>query len=734
MSESSAKRIKLAIEVAEENAIKDITDDGEEIVEEKLSNSEKLDQITSRINFEALLDSSKSENDKNLEYKQNDNDTDMEKLNMEANKQQNQIQVQPLEKIKFNLYHAQQEIKLSLDIVNRLIMTSTEKGRNDKRERMEFLSKQKSSLFNQQQLQQQQLQTPDMMFDPKKNESNIRLANIHNPKLSLKQQIEEYQLKLSAKREHLRHASRILLEEHENILNILNVSQAFYNEQSETLRPNNWIIQSKNRVNRTGMLQRSLYVDYSYIHAGSRFKEMGIAQISQNRHTIANAALNKEVDSNEEKIKLLLPHKKKKVVTVEIFSPSAPKSSHRDVWATWDIEVINNKILRQLLESQITIYHNELYNRLINDAQNSYLEKKVKFSENMISLPLSSDKRLIFRIETKKDDDEPVDIKDLTSQELSQAFLELFLQEKLRNIHRKNIQKNNFFTSTINENNDQNINILSPSVSTISKSNQNIVNTNINGIKNEGNSNKKSENEKQKLNVLKENFVEQTYELILYKECIEYIKSKLDHFVKTIVSGKIPISVHFEKIFNDKTENTLETETQILITFFNNYTVKFGIKFPTKVVFYLNRQDTNDILNCHEVKNGFIKFLIQELKIICLKVICNEAKNSGITGNEKWEVDDIVGNYLKGIINFQEKIGVFEVITHSNIDPLELSFDIKCHFNGIKKSHTIHLNTNHQHHHNSSSSVNSNHQKFNYFSFFINDIQKIFVNDIILNI
>jgi len=88
-----------------------------------------------------------------------------------------------------------------LDIVNRLIMTSTEKGRNDKRKRMEFLSKQKSSLFNQQQLQQQQLQTPDMMFDPKKNESNIRLANIHNPKLSLKQQIEEYQLKLSAKRE-----------------------------------------------------------------------------------------------------------------------------------------------------------------------------------------------------------------------------------------------------------------------------------------------------------------------------------------------------------------------------------------------------------------------------------------------------------------------------------------------------------------------------------------------------
>jgi len=34
MSESSAKRIKLAIEVAEENAIRDITDDGEEIVEE----------------------------------------------------------------------------------------------------------------------------------------------------------------------------------------------------------------------------------------------------------------------------------------------------------------------------------------------------------------------------------------------------------------------------------------------------------------------------------------------------------------------------------------------------------------------------------------------------------------------------------------------------------------------------------------------------------------------------
>ena len=39
--------------------------------------------------------------------------------------------------------------------------------------------------------------------------------------------------------------------------------------------------------------------------------------------------------------------------------------------------------------------------------------------------------------------------------------------------------------------------------------------------------------------------------------------------------------------------------------------IKFGIKFPTKVVFYLNRQDKNGLLNCHEVKNGFIKFLLQ---------------------------------------------------------------------------------------------------------------------------
>jgi len=462
------------------------------------------------------------------------------------------------------------------------------------------------------------------------------------------------------------------------------------------------------------MLQRLLYIDYSYKHAGSEFKEMGIAQISQNRQVIANAAANKEFNRKEQKIKLLLPHKKKKVVTVEIVSPSSPQK-HRDVWRTWDVEDINNEILRQLLESQIAIYHNELYSRLINDAQNSYLEKKVKFSENMITLPLNNNKLLIFRIQTKNDDDEPVDFKKLSSQELSQAFLELFLQEKLRNYHRRNIQRNNFFTSSITDNNDQSI--LSPSVSTISKSNNN--------IKNESIINKKSENDKQRSSILKDNFVEQTYELILYKECIEFIKNKLDHFIKTLISGKIPISVHFEKIFNGKAENTLENETRILIKFFNNYLVKFGIKFPTKVVFYLNRQDKNGLLNCHEVKNGFIKFLLQELKIICLKMICKEANNAGITGNEKWEVDDIVGKYLKGIISFQDKMGVFEVITQSSIDPLKLSFDIKCQFNKETTNYTIDLNTKEK-----TSKINNT----SYFTFFISEIQKIFVNNIITKI
>ncbi|ORX43736.1 hypothetical protein BCR36DRAFT_335421, partial [Piromyces finnis] len=444
MAESSAKRIKLSIEVAEENVIKDITDNGEEIVEEELSNSERLNQITSRINFEALIDS-KSDENKNLEEIQNDNQK-VEQMNANLNN----LQIQPLERIKYNLYHAQQEIELSLDIINRLIMTSTANGR--KRVHQE---NSRNQLFKSKNLLNQTSQTPNTQVQ-KKNESNIRLSYINKPKLSLKQQIEECQLKLSAKKKHLRHASKILLEEHENILNILDVSQAFYNEQAFILRQNNWIIQLKNRP---GMFQKVTFIDYSYRYAGSEFKEMGIAQISQNRHNLGT----KDGNIDDQKIKLLLPHKKKKVVTVEIAS-NAQLSSSKDVWASWDIEDIDNTILKQLLESQITIFHNELYKRLINDAQNSYFEKKVKFSENMITIPLNNDKVLIFRIQTKTDN-KPVDIKSLSSRELSQAFLELFLQQKLRNCHKKNIKKNNFFISNSTELTDQNINILSPSVS-----------------------------------------------------------------------------------------------------------------------------------------------------------------------------------------------------------------------------------------------------------------------------
>jgi len=58
-----------------------------------------LNQITSRINFEALIDS-KSDKDKNLEEVQNDIKT-VEQLNAELNNVQNQMQ--PLERIKFNL-------------------------------------------------------------------------------------------------------------------------------------------------------------------------------------------------------------------------------------------------------------------------------------------------------------------------------------------------------------------------------------------------------------------------------------------------------------------------------------------------------------------------------------------------------------------------------------------------------------------------------------------------------
>jgi len=54
------------------------------------------------------------------------------------------------------------------------------------------------------------------------------------------------------------------LQEHEHILNILDVSQAFYNEQAFTLRKNNWIIQLKNRP---GTLQQKIsFIDYSYRH------------------------------------------------------------------------------------------------------------------------------------------------------------------------------------------------------------------------------------------------------------------------------------------------------------------------------------------------------------------------------------------------------------------------------------------------------------------------------------
>lgn len=58
-----------------------------------------MNQITSRINFEALIDS-KSDKDKNLEEVQNDIKT-VEQLNAELNNVQNQMQ--PLERIKFNL-------------------------------------------------------------------------------------------------------------------------------------------------------------------------------------------------------------------------------------------------------------------------------------------------------------------------------------------------------------------------------------------------------------------------------------------------------------------------------------------------------------------------------------------------------------------------------------------------------------------------------------------------------
>lgn len=79
-------------------------------------------------------------------------------------------------------------------------MTSTANGR--KKVHLENSRNQASkpkSLLKQVSQTPQTPQTPDMQTQ-KKNESNIRLSYINKPKLSLKQQIEECQLKLSAKK------------------------------------------------------------------------------------------------------------------------------------------------------------------------------------------------------------------------------------------------------------------------------------------------------------------------------------------------------------------------------------------------------------------------------------------------------------------------------------------------------------------------------------------------------
>ncbi|TPX71412.1 hypothetical protein SpCBS45565_g01051 [Spizellomyces sp. 'palustris'] len=419
---------RVALHISDEPAIFDVTESGE-IPEPPKTAAGRLEENVTQIDFSKVLSTT-------TRWTKEISSTGRGQGEEEDTSEAVLATTTPgrLEAVKENIYLAWAEVQFSLDLVERLLA-------NERR------------------------------TSPDEDNSYLRLLPApRKPAPPPRQQVDDLQLSLSAKFQHLKLVAKNLRDAGERLQTSLDRDQSFYGTFTTNLRAKDWVLQA-----RSG-LERGLYVDYGFGQAGSDYYQVGQAEIWRN---LTAPEKRKREDNVEEEVDLILPRvnaKRMRITTVsgmtrmndEIFQ----RSQDSDFWSHWANENGNKYVFerpdkvsinlycckdrkeiglyRQLSRAQSAIFDAEIFDHVSKETARESTAEVSRILPNAVaaSVGATSTKLVVSLVDgdetvpnpcTSDDAQQPSELTSISQPD--GALLELVAQQALRRQHRTNIRR-----------------------------------------------------------------------------------------------------------------------------------------------------------------------------------------------------------------------------------------------------------------------------------------------------
>ncbi|KAI9001978.1 subunit 17 of mediator complex-domain-containing protein [Gaertneriomyces semiglobifer] len=372
--------LRLALEPVKRPVVLDITETGEEIVEQPQTQAARFLENVARLDFVKILGLAR-ENQRDAQEEENTEDKDVEEQT-----------IAPMASIRNQIFYASEEIKLSLDLVRIMLQTAKHSQRSA---------------------------TPSM----------VRLLPApRRPEIAAKRQIDDLHLNTARKYQHLEDVATFLSNAAARIEGTLRRDRSFYEQFVPSLRKQAWTLQAKG----TNPSRRALYIDYGYGSAGSTGADADHAEIWRNVD---------ETSSEEERnvdVELYIPHRSSKRLKIalvkndgrrELQAPSTGYSLPQSVELSKGAEDVGERsILDSLVAAQLSMFDTEIYREISRTAPSTTRKRADGASESM-SVMLGRKLALQVSLESL-DDDRPDDASSTDSRE--NAFLGLIAERTMR--------------------------------------------------------------------------------------------------------------------------------------------------------------------------------------------------------------------------------------------------------------------------------------------------------------
>ncbi|GAA5808183.1 hypothetical protein MFLAVUS_001568 [Mucor flavus] len=357
MSEPSRKKFKLSLEPSIDNHVVDITNEGQEILKTETTLPEKLMQSVDRIWFERgewkdITEQSLSRSaEETPEAMQVDSDQDEELDEDLVNQIPAGYDIAKLRESVINkLSHAKSEIDVALDVIN--VLTA---GNRHSTAAKDFV-------------------VPA---------GSLAATYVTKPKATPKAQLESTQLALGLKRQKQKQASDFLKKSAASLKKIVEKEEVFW-EEALDIRRNNWLMQANPQPGGS-----SISVQYGFAEVGSDFNEASVGEL-------------KRSGDNSNKLHMSLPHSTPRNVSVHVSQSETGKlgllqdafsegilgilpneeNSHVNFNSKPAVKTLHSDIQNQLAEAQSTVFDAELYSKILAEAQ--ALNSNVRFLDDEI--------------------------------------------------------------------------------------------------------------------------------------------------------------------------------------------------------------------------------------------------------------------------------------------------------------------------------------------------------------